>query len=264
MTHQFKVRDSETIKDLWYAYCAIKSSTDHPFAISDTFQKYLPETKESLLIVAPDVSKSFIDRIRPSLKRARIKFLTKVPNEKNDWTIRAIESLIQIANSLGLNLNIKCKHKLHSKFIVIDNRIVLSGSPNLTSSAMWDNDELLYVFVHPHPFVKQHVEIFDRLWSCPRNTTWENIQLYSGYKRDYNRYSLHDEIAEKIVGLFYLNHNRPTHKGVLVQKMEDKGYKREDVVEVIRNLLYNSPAVLWEPKRDMLQLTDYQADINDF
>lgn len=102
--------------------------------------KYLPETKESLLIVAPDVSKSFIDRIRPFLEGVRIRFLTKVPNEKTPWNTRAMESLVQVASSAASSLHIKCKHKLHSKFIVINNRIVLSGSPNLTSSAMWDND----------------------------------------------------------------------------------------------------------------------------
>ncbi len=260
--HQTK-NTSKRIKGFGLKSYDIISSTDHPFAIPDTLRKCLQKTKKSLLISAPYVSKSFIDLIRTLFKGVMIKFLTRIPDEKKYWVPRAIESLATIASSLGLELNIRCKPNLHAKFIVIDNEIVLSGSVNPTSSGMYDNDELLYVFKNPEA-VKHHIEIFGKLWNCPRNTTWENVQSYSGYKNSNNRYFLRERIAEAVEGFFYLNHNQPTNRGVLVQKMERKGYKREEVIEVIKNLLYDSPAVLWEPRRDMLQLLDYQTDIDDF
>lgn len=260
--HQFELEDADKIKNLWYR---IVSSTDHHFAIKDTFRKYLPDTKESLLICTPYVSKDFFDMIRTLPNGTTVKLLTRKPNEKDGYmfgkTCRAIESLTQIANSLGLKLNVMCKPNLHAKFIAIDKRIILSGSVNPTSSGMYDNDEILYVFTNPRD-VKRHVKIFDKLWNCPRNTTWQDLQHYFGHKGYGNRNSTRKAIAEAVIAYFSLNGNRPEVKSVLCQRMAKQGFNKDSVIEVVREL--RRIGTLYEPNQDMYGLTHHQTNIHDY
>lgn len=260
--HQFKLEDAEKIKNLWYR---VVSSTDHPFAIIDTFRQYLPETRESLLVCTPYVSKDFFDMVRTLPNKATVKLLTRVPNAKErymfDRTCRAIESFIQIANSLGLELSIMCKPNLHAKFIVVDERIVLSGSVNPTSSGMRDNDEILYVFGNSRD-VKRHVEIFCQLWNCPRNTAWKNVQIYHGYN-GYNDLKLvYKKIADAVIGFFHTNINESVRKSTLCEQIARRGFSKDYVIETVKKL--KKDGILFEPKRDMLKLVDYQTNMHDF
>lgn len=203
----------------------VVSSTDHPFAISDTLKKCLQETKESLLISAPYIGKISIDMIRVVPEGTTVRLLTRRPDEKDYKTIRALESFTEIANSSGLKLSVTCKPYLHAKFIVIDDRKVLSGSVNPTSSGIYDNDELLYVFKNPTD-VKRHIKIFDNLWNCPRNTTWENVQLFSGHKGYGDRNLIYKKIAEAIIGYFHKNDNQAVDKSVLCEQIAKRGFNK--------------------------------------
>lgn len=240
-------------------------STNHHFAISDTFREYIPKTEKSLLICTPYVSKDFFDMIRTLPNGATVKLLTRKPNEKDGYmfgkTCRAIESLTQIANSLGLELSIMCKPNLHAKFIVIDERVVLSGSVNPTSSGMYDNDEILYVFTNPTK-AKRHIEIFHKLWNCPRNTTWRNLQHYFGRKGYGDRISTRKAIAEAVIAYFGLNGNQREVKSVLCQRIAKQGFNKDSVIEVVREL--RRIGTLYEPNQDMYRLTHHQTNIHDY
>lgn len=260
--HQVRQEDNERINNLWYS---IVSSTDHPFAIKDTFRKYLPDAKESLLICTPYISKDFFDMIRTLPCGVDTKLLTRKPDAKEGYmfgrTCRAIESLTQIANSLGLELSIMCKPNLHAKFIIIDKRIVLAGSVNPTSSGMYDNDEILYVFRNSRN-VERHIQIFYKLWNCPRNTTWKNVQIYHRYSGYNNYHNVHKKIAESVFGFFHMNDNQPVRKSVLCKNIARQGFNKNFVIDVVKEL--TRIGKLYEPKLDWLKLTHYQTDIYDF
>ncbi len=243
--------------------CVIISSTDHPYALSDIFKICFRETSKYLFISTPYFSKSFIDmHIRILKKGTEIRLITKVPDEQRDYrTIRAIESLITVARELELKLDVMCKPFLHLKFIVFDNKIVLSGSVNPTSSGVYDNDEILYVFANPLE-VDKHIEIFDKLWYCPRNTSWENLRKYYDIRHRGNFYSIRKKIAEVIIGFFHLKGNQAVPKSVLCEKIARRGFGKNDVIETIKVLL--NEGALYEPKPDLLKLTNYQMNINDF
>ena len=63
---------------------------------------------------------------------------------------------------------------------------------------MYDNDEILYVFMNPID-VRRHMEIFNKIWNYPRNTTWEKFQLFSGCKSYGDHYLTHKAIAKEII-----------------------------------------------------------------
>ena len=237
----------------------IISSTDHPYAISDALKKYLRETKKSLVISAPYKSKNFVDMIRtfiPQPEDVRKKLITRPPDDKDLRTFRTIESFADIANS-----KVMCKPYLHAKFVIIDNNIVLFGSVNPTSAGIYDNDEILYISKNPM-HVKRHIEIFYKLWNCPRNIAWENFQLYHGYKDYGERYDMHRVIAKTIWNCFDKNDNQAIPKAVLCEQIARKGFDKDDVIETVKALLDDGK--LYEPKPDMLRLTDYQTDMYDF
>jgi len=246
------MKSMESIDDF-----TIVSSTDHHFAISDAIRKHILEIKESLLICTPYVSKDFFDMIRTLPNGSTLKLVTRVPDEKDKYlfgrTCRAIEALIQISNSLGLKLDIVCKPNLHAKFIVIDWKTVLSGSVNPTSSGMYDNDEILYVFMNPID-VNRHVKIFNKMWNCPRNTTWEKFQLYSGRKSYGDNHPTHKAIAKQVIRFFDLNGNQTALKSVLCERIAKRGYDKNDVIETVKALIRDGK--LYEPKPDTLKLVD--------
>jgi phosphatidylserine/phosphatidylglycerophosphate/cardiolipin synthase-like enzyme len=180
--HEDKYKDS-SVKDFGPHDFEIVSSTDHPYAIADSLKINLRETKESLDISAPWNSKSFVDMIRTFVSKPRMvkkRLLTRTPTEKDIRTFKTVASFANLKNS-----KVMCKPYLHSKFIIVDNRIVLWDSVNPTSSGLYDNDEILYISKDPF-LVTRHQEIFDDLWHDRGNSSWENVQQHFGFK-DYAR-----------------------------------------------------------------------------
>jgi hypothetical protein len=242
--HEHKDEDYP-IKDFGSLDFEIVSSTDHPFAIVDALKKYLRETRESLDISAPWYSKSFVDFIRtfvPRFDRASKRIITRTPTEGDIRTFKSVESFAALENS-----SVKCKPYLHPKFIIIDKRIVISGSVNPTSSGMYDNDEILYVSKKPF-HVKRHQEIFNKLWYDPRNTSWEDVQQYFGFEGR----AIGKNIAEEILGIFSRNSNYEVEENGLVKRVTRRlGVNERQVIRVIECLVLDG--VLWRPKDNTLK-----------
>jgi len=100
------------------------------------------------------------------------------------------------------------------------------------------------------------------LWNDVRNTSWENIQLYFGHRGYANQHSILKAIARAIVMYFHRNNNQEVHKSVLCEQISKHGFKKEDIIETVKNLL--GDGILYEPRLDMLKLTNYQTSIHDF
>jgi hypothetical protein len=139
---------------------------------------------------------------------------------------------------------------LHEKFVVFDDRVVLGGSVNLTSSGIYYNDELLYIFEQTSQ-VRRHVEIFYELWNSRGSTSWENVILFSSHDGHFDRNLVYKKIAEAITGFFYSNGNQAVLKSVLCEQIARTGFEKDDVIEVAKALYQDG--VLYEPKPDMLK-----------
>ena len=258
--HQDRLEDNERINNLWSTSVDIVSSTDYPFAIKDAYEKYLKETKKSLLVFAPYYSKIIVDLIRTNVREIEsIKWLARLPNKKNYyWVLKTTESLKW---TFGSKVVIRFKPILHLKFVVIDDKIVLSGSLNQTSSGIYYNDEILYIYKHPRD-IERHIDIFYKLWNCPSNTIWKNGKDSYGYNGYNDRSPVYKKIAESVIHYFNLNGNQGVRKSVLCENIARQGFDKDFVIDVVKEL--TRVGQLYEPRLDWLKLTRYQTDINDF
>lgn len=229
---------------------SIISSADYPYAISDAIENHLSKTKESLHISAPWIGKGFIGKIRNLPKGVEIRLLTRVPEEDDYRTFRTLESFEEVAESKGFRLKIMCRQYLHLKLCISDNKAVLSGSLNPTYYGEFYNDELLYEFKNPVA-VRHHLDIFNKYWYSPRNTTQEKVQCYHGYRGYHKR--KHKEIALAVTGYFHFFGHKEVLKSVLYEEIvKEMKFHKNDVIEVVKDLL--SDGILYEPKRDYIRL----------
>jgi hypothetical protein len=224
------------------------TSLDGPYAILDCLKYSLGTVKSQLLISAPWASKGFVSFLRDVVSSGvEIYFLTKLP-EKKDYSFQAVDSLLEIADSKGWKVNIRCNSKLHSKFFVIDDGACISGSVNPTESGMLYNHEHLTVSNLPD-VVRGLSDYFFRLWKQPDNIGWQHVKQFHGYKV-IDRNSVLKDISERICGFFLGNGNTPTPKWKISKEMEQLGYAKEDIITVTRHLL--DDGVLYEPKLDFV------------
>ncbi len=224
---------------------SIISSTEHPYAIVDALKKQLRQTKNSLDISAPWNSKSFVDMIRTFVPNPDVvmkRLITRTPMEKDIRAFKTVESFADLKNS-----TVRCKPYLHTKFIIIDNRVVLWGSVNPTSSGMYDNDEILYFSQNPF-LVTRHQEIFDELWYDARNASWEKVRQYFGFKG----HATDKKIPEEILRVFGRNGNYEVGEQGLIKRVARRLRVNEwDVSRVIENLVLDG--ILYRPKNHMLK-----------
>jgi hypothetical protein len=182
-------------------------------------------------------------------------FLTKIP-EKKDYSFQAVDSLLEIADSKGWKVNIRCNTKLHSKFFVIDDSTCISGSVNPTESGMLYNHEHLTISGLPDE-VRGFSDYFFKLWKQLDNIGWQQVRQFHGHKV-INSGSVLRDIAEKVMGFFLGNGNSPTPRWKVCKEMVRLGYEESDVITVIRNLVQDG--VLYEPKLDHICLASANLD----
>lgn len=232
------------------------TSLDGPYAILDCLKQSLAIVKNQLLISAPWTGKGFVSSLRDAVPSGvEVYFLTKVP-EKRDYSFQAVDSLLEIADSKGWKVNIKCNSKLHSKFFVIDDSTCISGSVNPTESGILYNHEHVTVFRRPDE-VRGFSDFFFKLWKQPDNVGWQYVRQFHGYQVLDHRSVLKD-IAERIVGFFLSNGNSSTPRWKVCSEIVRLGYVERDVITVIRNLVQDG--ILYEPKLDYVHLTSANLD----
>lgn len=232
------------------------TSLDGPYAILDCLKHSLGMVKSQLLISAPWTSKGFVSFLRDVVPSGvEIYFLTKLP-ENRDYSFQAVDSLLEIADSKGWKVNIRCNSKLHSKFFVIDNGTCISGSVNPTESGMLYNHEHLTISSLPDE-VRGFSDFFFRLWKLPDNIGWQHVRQFHGYKV-VDHGSVLKDIAERIMGFFLSNGNSSTLKWKVCKEIVRLGYEESDIIAVIRSLV--DDGILYEPKLDQICLTSAHLD----
>lgn len=232
------------------------TSLDSPYAIHDCLKQSLGKVKNQLLISAPWASKGFVGFLRDVVPSGvEIYFLTKLP-EKKDYSFQAVDSLLEVADSNGWKVNVRCDSKLHSKFFVIDDNTCIHGSVNPTESGILYNHEHLTVSSLPEE-VRGLTDYFFRLWKQPDNIGWQHVRQFHGYKV-VDRSSILKDIAERIMGFFLSNGNSPTPKWKVCKEIIRLGYEENDIKTVIRSLV--DDGILYEPKLDYICLTSAHLD----
>lgn len=232
------------------------TSLDGPYAIFDCLKDSLSTVRNQLLISAPWASKGFVCFLRDVVPRGvEIYLLTKLP-EKESYSFQAVDSLVEIADSKGWKVNVRCNSRLHSKFFVIDDGACISGSVNPTESGMLYNHEHLTVSHLPDE-IRELSDYFFRLWKQPDNIGWRNVRQLHGYKL-VDRRSVITDIAEKIMGFFLSNGNVLTPRWKVCKEMIGLGYDESDVISVLGNLVRDG--VLYEPKLDHICLASTHLD----
>jgi phosphatidylserine/phosphatidylglycerophosphate/cardiolipin synthase-like enzyme len=221
----------------------IITSLDSPYAISDAIKQTIKKARKYLLISAPWLSKGFVDSMRDSVPEgSMINVLTKVP-EKIDYSFRAIDSLLSVAQSKGWMVNVKCNPYIHAKLIIVDGLTCIFGSCNQTDSGIYYNHEAIEVCTN-RSIVEKWSEFFNGVWELPENISFEQVKHFHGYKTIDKQY-YRKEIAERIVGCFMKNGNSPFSKWKLCKEIQKMGYNENDVISVLRDLV--NDGILYEP-----------------
>ena len=115
--------------------------------------------KTSLIIHALQSSKH---------KNLDIKILLHKSDTPKKSDFRNIQTA-KLFNASGIDVRWYPKtSSMHAKLILIDDSIVLCGSHNLTSSALWQNIETSILLVDPS-VASQAKNFFLKLWSLSRN-----------------------------------------------------------------------------------------------
>jgi hypothetical protein len=232
------------------------TSLDSPYAILDCLKQSLGTVKNQLLISAPWAGKGFVSFLRDVVPTGvEVYFLTKLP-EKKDYSFQAVDSLLEIADSKGWKVNIRCNSKLHSKFFVIDDSTCISGSVNPTESGILYNHEHLTIS-RLQDEVTGLSDYFFKLWKQPDNIGWQHVRQFHGYKV-MDRRSVLKDIAERIEGFFLSNGNSPTPKWKVCKEIVRLGYEESDIITVMRSFIQDG--ILYEPKLDYICLASAHLD----
>lgn len=145
MTRVSKRLTSEAIK-------RILNDAKVPVQVGKGFDWIIEEikrTKNSLRISSPWISKDIIQSaIEPLLKKdVEVKIITRVDPDNEEQT-ESIKYLLTLAKSYR-NVKVKRLDSLHAKVILIDDRVGIKGSMNLTLSGIYRNIELVERYEDP-------------------------------------------------------------------------------------------------------------------
>jgi superfamily II DNA/RNA helicase len=124
----------------------ILSIMEAPIQVGSGFEWVLEEvskTKNILRVSSPWLSKDIIQRyIEPLLKKdVMVKIVTR-KDLKNEEQTESLNYLSKLMKDYK-NIKVRCLDSLHAKIILIDNKIGIKGSMNLTFSGVYKNIELV-------------------------------------------------------------------------------------------------------------------------
>jgi phosphatidylserine/phosphatidylglycerophosphate/cardiolipin synthase-like enzyme len=107
------------------------------------------QTKDILRISSPWLSKDIIQKYVEPLVRKDIQI--KIVTRKDLESEEQVESLKYLNNLIKnyKNIKVRCLDSLHAKIILIDNKVGIKGSMNLTFAGLYKNIELVEKYNDP-------------------------------------------------------------------------------------------------------------------
>jgi len=132
----------------------------------------LQSAKKSIDISSPFISPKYARMLVEKSKNGiKVRVLTRIPKSEEEIIEKHgyhLESLKILEENISDYLDVKIVEKLHAKIYIIDNKIAISGSANLTETGMYGNYEHIDVKFNPRD-VSKIINQFEGLWKSSKS-----------------------------------------------------------------------------------------------
>jgi phosphatidylserine/phosphatidylglycerophosphate/cardiolipin synthase-like enzyme len=149
----------------------VLNSMEIPIQVGSGFTWILEEisqTKDILRISSPWLSKDIIQKyIEPLVRKdIRIKIVTRkdLESEEQVESLKYLNDLIKNYK----NIEVRCLDSLHAKIILIDNKVGIKGSMNLTFAGLYKNIELVEKYNDPR-IVENLIHNFESVFNSAKD-----------------------------------------------------------------------------------------------
>ena len=140
--------------------------------VGKTVEPLLIEAKKLLNVSSPFISPKYANMLVDiSRKGVKVRVLTWMPElreEEIEEYRYHIESLRILKNNVSENLEVRIAEKLHAKMYIIDDKIAITGSANLTERGMHGNYEHIDIKMNPSSVLRIYEE-FTKLWNSAKD-----------------------------------------------------------------------------------------------
>ena len=140
-------------------------------SVGTGFEDVLDEIKSAqseLRISSPWLSQSVLEKFLEELleRGVRVKMLTKFPEVGEKYHREALEYINCLRERFPDLLEVKLLDNLHAKLVIVDDKLLVTGSMNLTESGIHRNIEVV-LRVREKDAINEAIEQFERLWTMP-------------------------------------------------------------------------------------------------
>jgi len=139
--------------------------------VGKVVEPILNEARKSIDVSSPFISPRYAHMlVNISRKGVKIRVLTWMPElgEVVDEYRYHVESLKILKDNVSENLEVRIAEKLHAKIYIVDDKVVITGSANLTERGMYGNYEHIDVKMDPSSVLRIHNE-FIKLWNSAKD-----------------------------------------------------------------------------------------------
>ncbi len=140
-------------------------------SVGTGFEEVLDEIKSAqreLRISSPWLSQNVLEEFLEELleRGVRVKMLTKFPEVGEEYHREALEYINRLRERFPDLLEVKLLDNLHAKLVIVDDKLLVTGSMNLTESGIHRNIEVV-LRVREKDAINEAIEQFERLWTMP-------------------------------------------------------------------------------------------------
>ena len=140
--------------------------------VGKVVEPLLQDSRKSIDVSSPFISPRYARMlVNKSKKGIRVRVLTWIPKpgeESIDEYRYHVESLRILKENINENLEVRVTDRLHAKIYVVDGKIAITGSANLTERGMHGNYEHIDIKLDPES-VSRISEEFNKLWSSGKD-----------------------------------------------------------------------------------------------
>lgn len=132
-------------------------------SVGRILEPLLKGARSSLDISSPFISPRYARMlVEKSKEGVKVRVLTSAPREGE--LKHHLEALEILKRNISDSLEVRVAESLHAKMYIIDKKITVTGSANLTESGLFRNLEHIEVKMEPKT-VKENVNMFENLWT---------------------------------------------------------------------------------------------------
>ncbi len=143
--------------------------------VGKVIEPLLRDSRKSIVVSSPFISPRYARMLVDKSKQGvKVRVLTWIPEPGEEGYDYHVESLRILRENLNDNLEVRVADQLHAKIYVVDGKIAIIGSANLTESGMYGNVEHIDIKLDPK-LVLEISRGFDNLWSVSRDIRQVNI-----------------------------------------------------------------------------------------